>query len=307
MTIDSPVRLVLATGVVALLTALYLLLARRSAAGAFAYSNLAFMQTVLERRRSLDAMIGLCWFLAAGALVLSVSGTHVWARVPMRDGAVVICIDTSGSMASTDIVPSREAAARAALRAFVDASPRGLRIGIVSFSSGANVEIPLTDDPDQLRAAIDRIPHANGATAIGDALLAASRLLPNHGHRAVILLTDGVNNRGSDPLESAKTLASRGVPVYAVGIGTNASGELIPGTNEEASIDEEALRAIAAMGGGRFVLVSDAQSLRSVFRRIAEGTVWERRRVDASLPLAVGGVLAMLAAFFTGFAAGKFP
>ena len=54
-------------------------------------------------------------------------------------------------------------------------------------------------------------------------------------------------------------------------------------------------------------LKADAQALRSVFAKIAEGTVWERRRVDASLPLALGGALAMIGAFFTGFAAGKFP
>jgi hypothetical protein len=64
---------------------------------------------------------------------------------------------------------------------------------------------------------------------------------------------------------------------------------------------------MAAAGGGRYVRVSDAQTLRNVFAKIAEGTVWERRRVDASFPLALGGALALIAAFFTGFAAGKFP
>jgi Ca-activated chloride channel family protein len=210
-------------------------------------------------------------------------------------------------MASSDITPTREDAARNAVRTFVAASPPGVRIGIVSFSTFASVVSPLTDDHDQLDAAVDRIPDANGATAIGDALAAANELLPNKGHRVVVLLTDGVNNHGADPLESAKVLASRGIPVEAIGIGTNESGVIIPGTQEEASIDEDALRAIAATGGGRYVRVSDAQTLRDVFAKIAQGTVWERKRVDASLPLALGGAFAMLLAFFAGFAVGKFP
>lgn len=307
MSIDSPVRLLVAVAVAALLAVLYRVIARRGTAGALAYSNLAFMREALRPRRGVGIVIALCWLSAAAALVLAIGGTRVFARVPSPDGAVVICVDTSGSMASSDIAPTREEAARSAVRTFVASSPPGVRIGIISFSSGANVISPLTGDRDELGAAIDRIPEANGATAIGDALATANQLLPNKGHRFVVLLTDGVNNSGSDPLESAKMLAERGIPVEAVGIGTNASGVIIPGTQEEASIDEDALRAVAASGGGRYVRVSDAQSLRDVFTKIAEGTVWERRRVDASLPLALGGALTMIVAFFAGFAAGKYP
>jgi Ca-activated chloride channel family protein len=307
VSVDSPLRLALVLAFAALLAALYAAVARRTGAAALAYSNLAFMRAALRPRRLPGIVVAACWCAAAVALALAAGGTRVFARVPSPDGAVVICVDTSGSMASSDIAPTREEAARNAIRTFVASSPPGVKIGIVAFSTNANVISPLTDDRDQLAEAIDRIPEANGATAIGDALTAANQLLPNKGHRFVVLLTDGVNNRGSDPLEAAQTLASRGIPIDAVGIGTNESGVVIPGTEEEASIDEDALRAIAASGGGRYVRVSDARSLHDVFTKIAEGTVWERRRVDASLPLAFGGALALVVAFFTGFAAGKFP
>jgi Ca-activated chloride channel homolog len=307
VSVDSPIRLVAALCVVAALVVVYVLIGRRTTAAALTYSNLAFMRGALRPRRGIGVAVAALWLFAAVAVTLAFSGARVVARVPSADGAVVICVDTSGSMASTDIAPSREAAAREAMRAFVASAPSRLRIGIVSFSTGANVVTPLTQDRDDLAAAIDRIPEANGATAIGDALLAANQLLPDRGHRAVVLLTDGVNNRGSDPIEAAKVLAARGISIDAVGIGTNESGVIIPGTQEEASIDEDALRAVTNGGGGRYVRVSDAQTLRSVFTKVAEGTVWERKRVDASLPLALGGALAMAVAFFTGFAAGKFP
>ena len=307
MSVDSPLRLIVALGVIAILAVAYYVVARRGTSGALRYSNLAFMRAALHPRRSVGIVVGLLWLVAALALALAFSGARVSARVPSPDGAVVICVDTSGSMASSDITPTREAAARSAVRMFVSTAPPGVRIGIVSFSTGANVISPLSSDRQELDEAIERIPEANGATAIGDALETANQLLPNKGHRVVVLLTDGVNNRGSDPLDAAKTLASRGIPIDAVGIGTNASGVIIPGTEEEASIGEDELRSVAGAGGGRYVRVSDAQALRDVFAQIAQGTVWERRRIDASFPLAFGGALALILAFFTGFAAGKFP
>jgi Ca-activated chloride channel homolog len=307
MTVDDPVRLIAALAAGAALALLYRFLAKRDATQALLYSNLAFMRAAAGTGRTVAIALGLLWAIAVLALGFAVSGTRIITRVPAPDGAAVICIDTSGSMGSTDIFPSRQAAARNAVRAFVEAAPPGLRIGIVSFSSSANVVAPLTADRDELGEAIDRIPAANGATAIGDALLAADGLLPTHGRRIVVLLTDGVNNRGSDPLEAAATLASHGVPIETVGIGTNESGKLVPGTEEEASIDEDALRAIAAAGGGHYVKVGESEALRNVFAQLAQGTVWVRKPIDASLPLALGGSLVLIVAFFTGFAAGKFP
>lgn len=306
MTVDRPLVFVVVLAAAALLAVLYRRLERRAGAQALAYSSLAFAEQALRPRRGPALLLGSLWLAAALALALAASGTRVVARVPAADAWAVLCVDTSGSMASTDVAPTREGAARAALRAFVEAAPRGTRIGIVSFSGNAFVVAPPSDDPEQTRAAIERVPPANGATAIGDALLAANQLLPDHGTRIVVLMTDGVNNAGADPLEAAKGLAGRGIPVYTIGIGTN-EGSVIPGTEQEAELDEDALQAIAATGGGRYVRVADAAQMRGTFRRLAGTTVWEPRRVDASLTLALAGAAALLAAFFTGFGLGKYP
>ena len=113
------------------------------------------------------------------------------AVVPVHDAAVVLCIDTSGSMASTDISPTRSEASKAAARTFIAGVPAGTRIGIVAFSSAAAPLGPLTDDRDDARAALERLPDPNGGTAIGDALIVASHLLPPAGRRAIVLVTDG--------------------------------------------------------------------------------------------------------------------
>jgi Ca-activated chloride channel family protein len=272
-----------------------------------AYSNLAF--AVDAMRPSRWPALVLFGALTAGvaALMLAFAGPRLVARVPVKDGTVILCIDTSGSMSATDLAPSRSVAAKAAARAFVDQVPPGTRVGIVTFASGASVVQAPTDDLDAVRDALDRVPSPNGATAIGDALILAGQQMPAHGKRVIVLMTDGVNNRGTDPVTAARTVASNGVGIYTVGIGTSGSGELIPGTNEIADLDEETLRAIAASANGTYASARDAASLRGAFGDLARSTVWERRRFDGSLLFAAGGGLAVVGAFLAGFAAGKFP
>jgi Ca-activated chloride channel family protein len=209
-------------------------------------------------------------------------------------------------MTATDVEPSRADAAVAALKAFVNASPAGTAVGIVSFATGAQVILPPTRDRDQIANAVNDIPPPNGATAIGDALIAAQRVLPTSGHRVVVLITDGEANYGADPMASARQLAASHIPLYTIGIGTN-SGALIPGTLQAAGIDEDALRAYASATGGAYSRADNATELRTALARLGRITAFERRSVDVSLPLAEAGAVLMVLAFLGGLAAGRYP
>lgn len=287
--------------------AAYRLIERRHTAQALLYTNLDFFVGATRPRVLPSAILLGAFALAAALLSSALAGPHVVARLPAKDAAVMLCVDTSGSMSSTDVRPTRSEASRAAARAFINHLPDGTKVGIVTFATSAVVIQPLTRDRQVALDAVDRIPAPNGATAIGDALALAAQQLPAHGHRAVVLLTDGVNNRGQDPVEAANALAAQHVPVYAIGIGTNDSGTLIPGTSELAQLDEDALRAIAQSGGGAYAKVSDAQTLQDALARLGAGTVLERRSIDASLPFALGGGLLLVGTLLMGMAAGRFP
>ncbi len=226
--------------------------------------------------------------------------------LPVRDGSVFMCIDTSGSMASADVFPTRAQAAKTAARAFIAQSPPGTKIGVISFAGAAGVVAPLSADHESIAAALDAVPLPNGATAIGDALKLAAQMLPSTGHRVVILITDGVNNTGTDPMEMAHWLGAHHIPVYTVGIGTP-NGGLIPGTNEEATIDEEALSGYARASGGAYARAENATQLREALARLGRITSLARKPVDASLGFAVAGALAMLAAFLAGLGLGRYP
>jgi Ca-activated chloride channel family protein len=273
-------------------------LARRRTTDALAYSDLAFLERATAPQIPWTAIFAGAWVLAVGCFGVALAGPHLVAPVAVRDGAVALCIDTSGSMSAADVQPTRADAALRAARAFIDAVPDGTRISIVAFSSSAEVVMPASDDKDAVRDALARVPPPNGGTAIGDALVVAARSLPHVAHRAIVLVTDGVNNGGSDPLDVAPQIGRSGTTIDTVGIGTSGSGLLIPGTDEEADLDEHALRAVAAAGHGTYARVADADALAARLSDIAHATTVERRRIDASLPLALAGGVLMIGATF---------
>ncbi len=307
MTFAHPGMLLLAITAAVGFVFAYRALESRASRTALAYSDLAFAETAFASRIPWTTVLLGAWTLALLGVGTALAGPHFDARVPVSDGNVMLCVDTSGSMASTDIAPTRSEAARAAVLAFIDGTPGKTRIGIVSFSTFANLVSPLTDDRAELRDAIDRIPPPNGGTAIGEALAAAAQSLPDRGHRAIVLITDGVNNSGRDPLAISQAIGARGITIYTIGIGSNDSGELIPGTNEQAQIDEDALRAFAQSAHGDYARVSDAGGLRSKLAALARSSIWEKSHVDASLGFAVGGGALMILALLGSLTFGRLP
>ena len=279
--------------------ALYLHSQRRRNEQTLRFSNLAFLIAAAQPPAWPARLLTGAWIAAFVLVALAFTGPRVRAAVPVRDGAVMLCVDTSGSMAATDVQPSRAAAAQAAMRAFIGAVPEGVAAGIVSFAGDAQVVIPPAREHDKVLAALDAVPAPNGATAIGDALLLAQRSLPKRGHRAIVLITDGENNAGGDPLRAAGELARAHIALYAVGIGTN-SGALVPGTLQQAGIDEEALREYARVTGGAYSRAENAQQLLQALGALGRTATFEKTDIDLSLPSALSGALLMAAAFLCG-------
>jgi Ca-activated chloride channel family protein len=307
MTFAHPPALVAALALAAAFVGLAVRGARSARAAALEYSNLAFLERAAGGGVPWTGLFTALWAVAIVCAGVALAKPSVNALLVVNDAAVVLCIDTSGSMASTDVEPTRSDASRLAAQTFIGGVPDGTRIAIVSFSTAAIPLGPLTGDRDAALEELSRLPAPNGGTAIGDALAAAANLLPSAGRRAIVLVTDGVNNAGSDPLAVAQQIGAQGITIFTVGIGTNGSGVLIPGTGEDAGLDEDALRAIAQSGNGSYARVADAAALRDRLGALAQTSIRERRRVDLTLPAALGaGVLAFGAAL-GALAVGRFP
>jgi Ca-activated chloride channel family protein len=296
MSFAHPSLLLPAAFAILLFAALYAYGERRRIGQVFKYSNVAFLIQAARPRTWPARLAAAGWILAVALVSVAFAGPRVHAAIPVRGGSVVLCVDTSGSMAAADVQPTRADAALAAMRAFIDGTPEQTSIGLVAFSGGAQEVTPPTRDRDQLRAGLAAIPAPNGATAIGDALAVAQRMLPATGHRVVVLITDGENNAGSDPMQAARMLAARGITLYTIGIGTN-SGALIPGTLQTAGIDEDALRAYARATGGAYSRADDALQLREALARLGRTTSFQRGTIDVSLAAAATGALLMILTF----------
>ena len=154
-----------------------------------------------------------------------------------------------------------------------------------------------------LRLRADEEAEAVGATATGDALTSALRALGERGDdappAAVVLLSDGANTVGADPVEAAGAARAAGVPVYTVALGT-ATGRITTPEGQVIPVppDPETLREVAQASGGRAFAAEDAGALDEVYERLGSqiGTREERREISAGFAAAglllLGGAIA---------------
>ncbi len=296
MSFRHPWILAVAVCAAAVFAAILLLANRRRTAAAFEYSNVAFLIAAAQPRRWPSWAANAAWIGAVALVAMAFAGPTIKARVPVTGGAVVLCVDTSGSMAATDVAPTRAAAALSAVRAFVQSAPPASTIGIVSFASQAQEIAAPTRNRDDLDAALQTLPAPNGGTAIGDALSLAQRMLNSRKRGIVVLVTDGENNRGADPYEAARNLAAHRIALYTIGIGSN-TGALIPGTLEQAGIDEQSLQSYAQLTGGAYGSTQNAVQLRQALGRLGRTTAFASGTLDLSLETAAAGALIMAVAY----------
>lgn len=247
--------------------------------------------------------------LALTAAVVAVARPVLLLPVPADRSAIILAIDSSGSMRSQDIRPTRLDAAKAAAKDFVSALPRRVRVGLVMFGGYALLVVPPGTDRQRLREGIDGLGFVR-RTAIGDGLLEAVVALPERyrlgpdgtlpapaGPRPpgiVILLSDGRSNTGIDPLAAAEIARRQEVTVYTVGAGQ-------PFTPDNAwtiggPLDEETLKEIARVTGGTYNHASSAEALRSVYQKLARTVGWERRPQEGGALAAALAALALLGA-----------
>src|SRR3954447_8040680 len=142
--------------VVPLLLAAYLWQLRRRRRDAVRYSSVALIRAAMTTRSRWRRHLPVALFLAAlASLAFASARPQAALDVPFSRTSVILALDVSGSMCSTDVRPNRLAVAQEAARTFVQKQPSGMRIGIVAFSEFAEILVPPTRDHKQLVAAID--------------------------------------------------------------------------------------------------------------------------------------------------------
>jgi len=277
------------------------------------------------------ALPPLLWLLGLVALILAIARPQAALVLPARIETVILALDMSGSMRATDLEPTRLVAAQNAAKAFVDAQPRHVKVGVVGIAASAALVQSPTEARDEIVKAIERLEPQRG-TALGsglvialDAALPQARINveefinPPKGKKdeprkkleeremtagsntaaAIVLLSDGQSNVGPDPLKAAELAASYGVRVYTVGMGTPEGTTVsADGWQMRVRLDEEKLKQIARVTEGEYFRAPDAKELRQIYSRLSTTLGFEKQQ-----PTEITALLAGLGALLVGLGA----
>lgn len=193
---------------------------------------------------------------------------------------IMLAIDVSGSMLARDFRPDRITAAKEVAGAFIT-DRHGDRIGLVAFAGEAFTQSPLTTDQGTLQTLLARIRSGliEDGTAIGNGLATAiNRLRESEAKsKVIILLTDGVNNRGEiAPIMAAEIAKAQNIRVYTIGVGTQGMAPYpaidpfgnTTFVNQKVEIDEKTLKTIAEKTGGQYFRATDKAKLKAIYDQI---------------------------------------
>jgi Ca-activated chloride channel family protein len=319
--------------VIPLVFAVWWLTRRRRRRAVVRVTSIALVRTAVPGRSRWRRRIPAA-LLTLGLAVLAVGAARPQATVPVASSSatIMLTLDVSGSMCSTDVKPNRITAAEHAASAFIQSQAGGPRIGLVAFASTAVVLVPPTTDTKQLLSALGGLTTSFG-TAIGEGIVtsldAIAQVDPSvaptgaavsrgrgagYADDVIVVLTDGSNNRGIAPQTAAIQAADRGVRVFTIGYGTDnpaplecSSGQFggfgggsfgggPGGAGNPFDADYGALMRISRTTGGTFYRAQDADQLSKALAKLPAAFTIVRKHMDIAPWFAAGGGLLIAAA-----------
>ena len=301
----------------------YWLVQRRRNKYAARFTNLDLLANVVDaspgRRRHIPALLALA---SLAALIVAMARPQAVVAVPRDDATVLLTMDTSASMTATDVAPTRLEAAKSASTSFLDKLPDRFRVGLVSFSSIVSVLQEPTDDRDAVRSGLDSLEGDVG-TALGDAIVESVAVAPDPEEAeklsggkplfAILLLSDGANSVGREPLDVVDQAKEAGVPIYTIAFGTpDGTVEITNdyGVTQTYRVppDPDTLRQIAEQTGGKFFEAPTEADLEAVYQEIGSQVSYEDEERELTAAFAgAGAVFLLLGAGLSALWFGRIP
>jgi Ca-activated chloride channel family protein len=259
---------------------------RRRTQRAGVFGNPALLPNVVTARPGWRRVAPvLLYLLAATVLLVALARPEATAQVPRDQATIMLVMDTSKSMTSTDVNPTRLQAAREAADTFLGEIPDRFQVGLVTFAGAPSVEALPTTDKDAIRSALRSAPVRQG-TAVGDALvraLQASRprnaVNNERPPTAVLLLTDGESRSGISPLAAAQQAAEEKVPVFTVALASQPPPEL---------------QQVAEVSGGQAFTAPTSEQLTAVYRDLGSRLTYVKEKRELTSYILGGAAILLL-------------
>ncbi len=299
----APLWLLAVVPVVAL-AGVYLWRQLHRTAYAVRFTNVELLRSIAPR--------GLGWRRHAGAVAMLL-GMLVLAtgmarpatdmKTPMERATVMVALDVSLSMQSTDVSPTRIQAAKEAAKQFVRELPDSFNIGLVSFAKSANVLVSPMKDKDSIIQAIDGLQLAE-STATGEAVftsLQAIQNVPADGAAGppparIVLMSDGFRTYGRSIEEAAAAAKTANVPVSTIAFGTDTGTVEINGQVTNVPVDRVSLRKLADSTKGHYYEAATAAQLKQVYRDMGSSIGYKTVAREVGQWFIGGGLLFAFAA-----------
>jgi Ca-activated chloride channel family protein len=277
----------------------WLVLQRRRMRYAVRFTNVDLLANlVAESPRWRRHVPPALFLLALAALLFATARPQITDRVPQERASVVLAMDVSGSMQATDVQPTRLAAAERAAGKFLDSVPEDFRVGLITFSTGAQVAVAPTAEHAVVRDSLAAL----ASELAPDEQLAADRDAGDGPPLVVLLLSDGAPSPDTlDPIEAANRAKAAGIPVYTIALGTDegtveVTDELGFTETVEVPPDRETLAQIARVTGGAAFSAPTEQALEAVYERLGSSIGYSEEKREITAWFAAGGLALLIVA-----------
>jgi Ca-activated chloride channel homolog len=256
--------------------------------------------------------------LLATSLVLlttAMAGPTSDIRIPLNRAVVMLVIDVSESMASTDVPPNRLAAAQEAGKKFADELTPAINLGLVEFAANASLLVAPTTNREAVKAAIDSLKPAP-KTATGEGIFTALQAIATVGSvmgggdgpppARIVLESDGAENVPLDPnapqgaFTAARAAKSEGVQISTISFGTPYGTVDYEGATIPVPVDDQTLQKICEITGGESFHADSLESLKQVYSTLQRQIGYETVKGDASLAWMLLGTVVMAGAVLAG-------
>ncbi len=278
---------------------------RRRARAASAFAAPALTASVTPRRPRWRRHVPMLAFaLALALLIVAAARPQRTVAEPVDTASIMLANDTSGSMAATDVSPTRLAAAEKAANQLLAKVPGSVRVGVLEFNTTVALLQSPTTDHALVSSALAQL-RVTGGTAIGDALQTALHTLaavPREGGKrppgAILLLSDGASDVGSDPITAAQQAASAHIPIYTVELGTPNGTVKEKRGNQTVTVpvppNPAQLAEIARVSHGQAFTATDAKGLDTIYQRLGAELGHKKVKHEITDSFAGGGLVLLL-------------